>query len=188
MRVAAKYLEVKNLDIEISAANLRFMNTPDVIDRMMAAWREARPDLDPSPLALVGRVIVLAQHLQRSVEAALEKHNLTLGQFDILATLRRNGPKGGLTPTQLLESVMLSSGGMTARLDTLERDKLIYRKADAKDRRMVVVALTAKGRRVIDAATATRFREACESMPPLAADEREVLAEMLRKWLVHVAG
>ena len=65
-------------------------------------------------------MIVLAQHLERSVDAALEQHDLTLGQFDILATLRRHGPKGGLTPTQLLESVMLSSGGMTARLDTLE--------------------------------------------------------------------
>lgn len=164
------------------------MDTPDAIDRMMAAWKEARPDLDPTPLGLVGRVIVLAQHLERSVEDALERHHLTLGQFDILATLRRNGPKGGLTPTQLLESVMLSSGGMTARLDVLERDKLIYRKADPKDRRMVVVALTAKGRRVIDAATATRFREACESMPPLTRDEAHTLVCLLRRWLAQVAG
>src|SRR3954466_15999420 len=125
------------------------METPDVIDRMVAAWKEARPDLDPSPLELVGRVIVLAQHLKRSVETALEKHHLTLGQFDILATLRRHGPKGGLTPSQLLESVMLSSGGMTARLDRLADDGLVYRKQDPKDRRMVVVELTAKGRRVI---------------------------------------
>src|SRR5947199_4572965 len=102
------------------------MDTPDAIDRMIAAWRAARPDLDPSPLEVVGRVIVLAQHLERSVETALERHHLTLGQFDILATLRRNGPKGGLTPTQLLESVALSSGGMTARLDRLADDGLVY--------------------------------------------------------------
>jgi DNA-binding MarR family transcriptional regulator len=164
------------------------MDMPDAIDRMMAAWKEARPDLDPSPLALAGRVIVLAQHLQRSVEAALEKHHLTLGQFDILATLRRNGPKGGLTPTQLLESVMLSSGGMTARLDALEEAKLIYRTAGAKDRRMVVVALTARGRRVIDAATATRFKEAEESLPPVSPSERRLLAGLLRRWLAQVAG
>ena len=160
----------------------------DAIDRMMAAWKEARPDLDPSPMELVGRVIVLAEHLERSVEAALERHHLTLGQFDILATLRRHGPKGGLTPTQLLESVMLSSGGMTARLDTLERDKLIYRKQEPRDRRMVLVALTAKGRRVIDASTATRFAEAAESMPPLTTDERTTLADLLRRWLAQVAG
>lgn len=164
------------------------MDTPDAIDRMLAAWRTARPDLDPSPLALVGRVIVLAQHLERSVEAALERHGLTLGEFDILATLRRHGPKGGLTPSQLLESVMLSSGGMTARLDRLAAAALIYRKADKEDRRKVVVELTAKGRRLIDAATATRFKEACESLPPLAPHEMQTLACLLRRWLAQVAG
>ncbi len=164
------------------------MSDADVIDRMMTAWKAARPDLDPTPLGLVGRVIVLAQHLERSVEVALEKHHLTLGQFDILATLRRNGPKGGLTPTQLLESVMLSSGGMTARLDTLCRDGLVYRKADPKDRRKVVVELTAKGRRTIDAATRTRFAEAAESQPPFKSEERAWLEATLRRWLAQVAG
>src|SRR5206468_273898 len=131
------------LDIEISVTRLCGMETPDVIDRLIAAWREARPDLDPSPLEVVGRVIVLAQHLERSVELALEKHGLALGQFDILATLRRHGPKGGLSPSQLLESVMLSSGGMTARLDKLAQAGLIYRKADPGDRRVVKIELTA---------------------------------------------
>ncbi|MDB5311947.1 MAG: mhqR [Gemmataceae bacterium] len=164
------------------------MDTPDVIDRMMAAWKEARPELNPSPLGVVGRVIVLAQHLERSVEDALERHHLTLGQFDILATLRRNGPKGGLTPTQLLESVMLSSGGMTARLDSLMKNGLVYRKTDPKDRRKVVVELTAKGRRMIDAATATRFKEATASMPALTPDETQTLECLLRRWLAQVAG
>src|SRR5690349_12953710 len=149
------------------AAGLGENATRDVVDRLIARWREARPDLDPSPLEVVGRVIVLAQHLERGIEVALEKHNLSLGQFDILATLRRHGKKGGLTPSQLLESVMLSSGGMTARLDKLCEAGLIYRKADPADRRVVKVALTAKGRRVIDAATRTRFAEAAAALPPL---------------------
>ncbi|HJZ54192.1 MAG TPA: MarR family transcriptional regulator [Gemmataceae bacterium] len=164
------------------------METTDAIDRMLAAWRGARPDLDPSPLEVVGRVIVLAQHLERSVELALEKHRLTLGEFDILATLRRHGPKGGLTPSQLLESVMLSSGGMTARLDRLARSGLIYRKSDKEDRRKVVIDLTARGRRVIDAATATRFTEAASSLPPLTGLEMKMLTAMLRRWLAQVAG
>jgi DNA-binding MarR family transcriptional regulator len=164
------------------------MDTPDVIDRMIAAWRIARPDLDPSPLEVVGRVIVLAQHLERAVELALERHGLTLGQFDILATLRRHGPKGGLSPTQLLESVMLSSGGMTARLDKLTEAGLIYRRADPDDRRVVKVGLTARGRRVIDAATTTRFAEAAVSLPPLTPDEMQTLAVLLRRWLAQVAG
>ena len=155
----------------------------DAIDRLLTAWRETRPELDPTALGVVGRVIVLAQHLEASIEAALARHHLSLGQFDILATLRRNGPRGGLTPSQLLGSVMLSSGGMTARLDKLEEAGLIVRMPDAVDRRMVVIELTPKGKRVIDAATVTRFAEAEQSLPPLSPAERETLARLLRRWL-----
>ncbi len=158
----------------------------DVIDRMIDAWRRELPGLDPSALGLVGRVIVLAQHLERSVNAALAKHNLTLGQFDILATLRRHGAKGGLTPKQLLGSVMLTSGGMTARLQKLETEELIRRLPDPNDRRGVVVELTAKGRKRIDAAAATRFAEAERSLPPVGDAERRTLEELLRAWLVAV--
>jgi DNA-binding MarR family transcriptional regulator len=78
---------------------------------------------------------------------------------------------------------MLSSGGMTARLDRLEEAGLILRTPAADDRRMVVIELTPKGKRVIDAATATRFAEAQSSLPPLASEELETLARLLRTWL-----
>lgn len=162
--------------------------TRDVVDRLLAQWRAARPDLDASPLEVVGRVLVLAQHLERNVEGALERHKLSLGQFDILATLRRHGRKGGLSPTQLLESVVLSSGGMTARLDLLAEAGYISRKPNPDDRRMVVIGLTSKGRRVIDNATKTRFAEAKASLPPLTAAELESLTGLLRRWLAQVAG
>ncbi len=161
---------------------------PDVIDEMLRAWRTARPELDPSPLAVVGRVIVLAKHLERSVDAALAVHKLTLGQFDILATLRRIGNDNGMTPTQLLQNVMLTSGGMTSRLDRLTALGFISRKADPDDRRGVVVELTAKGRRVIDAATATRFEEASASKPELTAGEQKILVGLLRRWLNQVTA
>jgi DNA-binding MarR family transcriptional regulator len=158
----------------------------DVIARMLAGWRAARPDLDPSPLAVVGRVIVLARHLEASVEAALAPHGISLAQFDILATLRRHGPAGGLSPGELCRSQMLvSSGSMTNRLDRLERDGLIARKPDPADRRGVVVELTAKGRKRIDAATATRFAEAAGAMPPLTPAETAELAGYLGRWLAR---
>jgi len=156
---------------------------PDAIDELLAAWRLARPDLDAAPLALVGRVLVLARGLERRVDAALSKHGLTLGQFDILATIRRAEQSRGLTPTQLLQSVVLTSGGMTNRLDKLEDAGLIARKPDPADRRGVVVTLTAKGRRVIDAATATRFSDAAKSLPALSARDRGKMETMLRGWL-----
>src|SRR5262249_36369487 len=119
--VMTNYFDVKNSNMDTTdttrPAEVPSLGECDVVDRLIKQWREARPDLDPSSLDVVGRVIVLAQHLERGVEIALERHGLSLGQFDILATLRRHGKKGGLTPSQLLESVMLSSGGMTARLD-----------------------------------------------------------------------
>jgi DNA-binding MarR family transcriptional regulator len=159
----------------------------DPIDDIVAAWREVRPDLDPSALELVGRVIVLAGHLERSVDDALARHQLTLGQFDILATLRRQSVKGGLTPTQLLRAVVLSSGGMTSRLDKLEAAGLIERQPDPNDRRGVVVRLTTKGRKVIDLATATRFQEAERSLPDFPKAEQKLLADLLRRWLATVS-
>ncbi len=156
---------------------------PDAVDGLLDAWKAARPDLDPTPLALVGRVIVLAKQLERSVETALAKHGLALGQFDILGTLRRQGPRGALAPSQLLKSVMLSSGGMTNRLDKLEVAGWVVRRQDPDDRRGVVVELTAKGCKLIDAATATRFAEAKTSQPKLPVKEKDALAKLLRQWL-----
>ncbi len=176
------------MDTTDVTAAAELAGTDDVVDRLIGKWREARPDLDPSPLEVVGRVIVLAQHLERSVEGALEKHKLTLGQFDILATLRRHGKKGGLSPTQLLESVVLSSGGMTARLDALAFAGYIARKPNPDDRRMVVIEMTSKGRRVIENATKTRFKEAKDSLPPLNPAEMTTLTSLLRRWLAQVAG
>jgi DNA-binding MarR family transcriptional regulator len=122
------------------------------------------------------------------VETSLERHGLSLGQYDILATLRRHGKKGGLTPTQLLESVVLSSGGLTARLDALEESGFVKRRPNPADRRMVVIELTSKGRRVIDNATKTRFAEAKSSLPPLTGEESVMLTGLLRRWLAQVAG
>jgi DNA-binding MarR family transcriptional regulator len=160
---------------------------PDKLDVLIAGWRAALPDLDPSALELVGRVIVLAEHLQRTANAALAEHGLTLGEFDILGTLRRRGD-GGMTPTQLLRWVVLTSGGMTARLDKLEAAGLIARRPDADDRRMVVIELTPKGEGVIDTAAATRFAEAKASLPPLSTGEMKTLAGLLRRWLASGSG
>lgn len=159
----------------------------DPIERINDRWKAVRPDLDPSALDVVGRVLVLAGHLDRSVNHALEAHGITLGQFDILATLRRAEPAEGLTPTQLLQSIALTSGGMTGRLDRLEEAGLIRRTADPEDRRGVKVGLTAKGRAAIDAATETRFAEARQSLSPLSASERNQLATLLKKWLTTLS-
>jgi DNA-binding MarR family transcriptional regulator len=159
-------------------------DTPDdAVDEVLTKWRVVRPELDPSPLAAIGRVLVLARELEKRVDAALESHGLVLGQFDILATIRRNDNGEGVTPTQLLKGVVLSSGGMTSRLDRLEDAGLIVRMADPDDRRGVRVKLTAKGRKVIDAATDTRFQEAAAAVETLPLKDRQALELLLKHWL-----
>jgi DNA-binding MarR family transcriptional regulator len=160
----------------------------DRVDEVLAGWRRVHPTLDPDALGLIGRVLILAKSLEASVESALQKHDLSLGQFDILATLRRNTEFRGLTPTQLLQSVVLSSGGMTSRLDKLEAAGLIEREADPTDRRGTIVILTAKGKKKIDAATATRFEEARQSAPDLGDVERQQLEDLLRTWMIQREG
>lgn len=157
----------------------------DCVDDVLAGWRRVHPNLDPEALGLVGRVLILAKSLEASVETALQKHDMSLGQFDILATLRRNTEHRGLTPTQLLQSVVLSSGGMTSRLDKLEAAGLIEREADPTDRRGTIVVLTAKGKKKIDAATVTRFEEARQSSPDIPEADRQQLEELLRTWSIQ---
>lgn len=161
-------------------------DAPDTIDRIVSAWRIALPNLDPSSLEVVGRVLVLAQRLEERVSTVLIDHKLSLGQFDILATLRRNGPRGELSPSELLKNVALSSGGMTARLDKLAEAGLIARKPDPIDRRMLVIELTELGQQAIDAAAAARFEEARNSLPDFNSPELKVLEDLLRRWLCAI--
>jgi len=183
IKLSGRILAVKILDPKILGVKILFMEH-DQVDTLLTDWHNARPDLDGSPLHLIGRVFLLAQHLEKSVNTTLSDSGLNLGTFDILATLRRESIEGGLTPTQLMRSVMLSSGGMTNRLDRLEEAGLIRRQATPDDRRGVLVLLTPVGRERIDRATEARFDEALRSLPPMEEAEREQLTGLLRKWLL----
>jgi len=155
----------------------------DLIDELIAQWRRERPDLDPVAMGVVGRVLRLAGCLQRSVERALAPFGLSLWQFDVLATLRRSGAPFRCSPTQLRRAVMLSSGAMTNRIDRLEAAGLVKRGPDPQDRRGVLIALTPKGRRLVDRAIIARFEEASQATASLSAAERGSLEEGLRKLL-----
>ena len=103
-----------------------------MIDRAQLAveqWQQQRPDLDTLPMRLIGRLGEAGQVLNRDVlQPFFDEHRLHYGEFDVLATLRRAGAPHALSPTALYEAAMISSGGMTNRLDRLERAGLIERK------------------------------------------------------------
>ncbi|QDV51142.1 MarR family winged helix-turn-helix transcriptional regulator [Gimesia fumaroli] len=155
----------------------------DFIDHLISQWKSERPDLDATPMAVVGRILRLSTHLDRRVNEVLKPFGLALWGFDILATLRRSGSPYAMTPTELMDAVMLSSGAMTNRIDRLEQLDFVERKPSPSDRRSLQVKLTKRGRKIIDDAIAARFAEADQAQTSLKKQDRKQLADLLRTLL-----
>src|SRR5947209_12816074 len=122
---------------------------PDHVDLVLRQWAEARPDLDTSPMGVVGRLSRLAQVMDAELRKTFAKHDLDRSSFDVLATLRR---AGRLTPAELMRSSMITSGAVTQRLDRLEARGLVVRTPSDSDGRGVYVDLTEDGLALIERA------------------------------------
>jgi DNA-binding MarR family transcriptional regulator len=145
-------------------------------------WRRERPDLDVSPMGVIGRLNEASSLISRDrLAPVFARFGLQPGEFDVLATLRRSGQPYALTPTDLYEATMVTSGAMTARLDRLEKAGLIRRAPHPSDRRGVVVQLTEKGLKLIDEALAAHVANEHEILSGLTHPERETLADLLAK-------
>lgn len=157
------------------------MPEQDAVDRIIEEWRRERPDLDASPIGVIGRVSRLSRELEQRLEPVYAEHGLEPGWYDVLATLRRIGPQHALRAMEFSDRLMLTSSGTTKRLDRLERAGLIRRRSDAGDRRGTVIELTAKGRRLVDATTADHLRNEARLLGALTKAEQQQLAGLLRK-------
>lgn len=155
----------------------------DHVDAILAQWRRERPDLDPAPMGVIGRIRRIERLLGRALDATFAQFGLNSGEFDVLATLRRSGAPYQLTPTALFTSLMLSSGAMTNRLDRLEQAGLIARAPDPSDRRGTLVGLTPRGLELIDAAVAAHLANEARLLAALLPGERDQLAGLLRRLL-----
>lgn len=122
----------------------------DAIDRVVEQWAKQKPELDTDPMAMMGRLMRIAKYMETKVADLHKKYDLKLGEFDVLATLRRSGKPYRLTPSELIDTMMLTSGAMTNRLDKLETKGLILREHSKEDRRSVTVQLTKDGLILID--------------------------------------
>lgn len=160
----------------------------DRVDDILAQWARERPDLDAAPMGVVGRLSRLVRHMERAMEGVYAAHGLSGWGFDVLASLRRAGPPYCLTPTALYTATMVTSGAMTHRLARLERAGFIARLPDPEDRRSSLVALTPRGRAVVDAAVAAHLADEDRLLAPLDAEERAALARSLRALLTPFEG
>jgi len=155
----------------------------DHLDRIVEQWARERPDLDVAALATMGRLFRVADLAHDELGRGLRGYRLPPGWFDVLAALRRAGPPFELTPTALMHAMMLSSGGVTKRLDRLVDARLVTRRADPDDRRGVLVRLTARGRQLIDRALAEHLANEEELLDVLTPVEQRELDGLLRRLL-----
>jgi DNA-binding MarR family transcriptional regulator len=152
----------------------------DGVDLIIEQWRRERPELDHSPIGVVGRISRLARELEARLEPVYREHGLETGWHDVLATLRRAGPPYRVRPTDLTSALMLTSSGTTKRLDRLEQAGLIAREPDPDDRRGTLIALTAAGRRLVDAVTEAHLANERRLLAALTDAEQRSLADLLR--------
>lgn len=160
----------------------------DYLDTILEQWASERPELDVSPMGVIGRISRLSRLLERNIERVFASYDLSRGGFDVLAALRRSGPPYQLTPTELYNSLLISSGATTNRVDRLQERGLVARIPDPTDRRGVLIALTPKGKRLVDRVTESHVENEHHMLEHLNAAERQQLGQLLRKLLVNLDG
>lgn len=151
----------------------------DLVEEVVANFAEQRPDIDPVTLETVCRIIVAARKLEDSAAAELRPTGLSYTDFDILGMLRTAPPPHELQPADLIRSVMMTSGAMTAALGRLERAGYIARRIGDRDRRSRFVSLTEEGRAVIDEALTRRFEAVARALAPFSGDSLQSLCRDL---------
>jgi DNA-binding MarR family transcriptional regulator len=156
----------------------------DSIEHLLAEWTRERPDLDPSPFGIYGRIWRLSTTLIGDAEQWLKPLGLTFESFSLIVTLRRSGPPYELNPTALYRESLLSSGAITNRIDRVESAGLVVRLPDPNDRRGTIVRLTAKGRNLADRSIKLHFEALAATLGDLSGAECEQLAALLSKLLL----
>ncbi|MFC0531247.1 MarR family winged helix-turn-helix transcriptional regulator [Phytohabitans kaempferiae] len=159
----------------------------DHVSRIQREWARERPDLDVSPQGVIGRLHRLAALLTEELCVVYRRHGLSEGEFDVLATLRRAGEPYERAPGELAAYTMVTTGGMTKRIDRLERAGLVTRRRSLRDGRGRVVALTEAGRELIDRAFTEHMHNERRLLSALSPEEAAQLEALLTAWLARAA-
>ncbi|MFF7854719.1 MarR family transcriptional regulator [Streptomyces sp. NPDC007904] len=160
--------------------NARPEQREDPVDAIVEQWARVRPDLDTAAMEVFGRISRLARAMGDRMERAYAAYGISRGEFDVLATLRRSGEPYTLSPRELSATLMLTTGGMTGRLDKLERAGLLRRSPDPHDRRGLRVTLTEEGLRLADEAVGAGLALQTEALSALDEERAGQLAGLLR--------
>ncbi|SON51732.1 MarR family winged helix-turn-helix transcriptional regulator [Vibrio tapetis] len=155
----------------------------DAVDKIIGQWAIEKPELETKPMALIGRLLRLSKHIETKLSEFHKSYDLKMGEFDVLATLRRSGCPHRLTPSALMNTMMLTSGAMTNRLDKLESKGLIMRCHSKEDRRSVSVELSKDGFELIDDMMQHYVQIQHELVVDLSLESSTELDQYLKLWL-----
>lgn len=158
-------------------------DVPDRVDRVEAGWRRERPDIDVSSVGIVTRVWRIGRHLDRHRKERLEALGTDRMALDVLAMLRRAGPPYRRTAGELMQSALITSGGMSQRLERLEAAGLVSRHMHPEDRRKVEVELTPLGTALVDEVTGDIMANESKLLDVLDPAEQQQLRGLLKKLL-----
>lgn len=159
------------------------MDSRSIIDDTVSTWSDQRSDLNFESMGLFFQMSTLVRNMAQRTRPMIESLGLTHGEFDVLATLRRNGPDALLTPSYIAEVAMVSPSGLTHRLTQLEKAGLIARELDPDDRRSFKIRITRKGIKTADKAIEMMVAEANGTFQSLTAPERRALSMVLERLL-----
>ncbi|CAM3939385.1 MarR family transcriptional regulator [Nocardia ninae] len=152
----------------------------DAVDLFTQHWNRERPDVDVSPMAVIGRIQRLSRLFEQDLKRFFSDFGMEFWEFDVLATLRRSGSETGLTAGALIKVAMVTSGAITNRIDRLVAKGWIERQPCPEDRRVIRVRLTPEGRKVIDDVLPKHMENEQRLLASLDLDSREQLAGLLR--------
>jgi DNA-binding MarR family transcriptional regulator len=156
----------------------------DHVDQVRRQWAHERPDLDTSPIEIIARIGRAQAYLDPALDAVFAEHGLTRPAWDVLAALRRAGQPYRLTPTELYQALMRTSGAITHTLHRLEYAGLIERQANPADARSLYVTLTPRGAELTDTIAPQHLDNERRLLAGLGPDEQHTLAQLLRKLLL----
>lgn len=153
----------------------------DKVDRIITQWNNELPELNTTSMAILGRLSIVEKYIERSLQDNFANYNINSGEFDVLATLRRSGEPYRLKPTELFNLLMITSGAMTNRIDTLEKKGFVIREHDKIDRRAVYVKLTEEGLNLINTAVFKHVEMENSTLSALDEKEKQLLSQLLKK-------
>ncbi|PAU39844.1 MarR family transcriptional regulator [Vibrio coralliilyticus] len=154
----------------------------DPVDHILKQWGDVKPELDCSDMGIVGRLMRVHGLWHSQLEHVFKQHQLSMLEFDILATLMRN--QQPLTPTEMYKTLMISSGAMSTRIEKLVQRGLVERLASGDDRRSCKVTLTKQGAQLVDEALASHLSNMNGMLSMFDEQEKAQLANMMRKVLL----